>query len=176
MKEVKSPKKPLLYYYGIVLLIIALFNLLVTTLLNRRSIEEVDYGTFMSKIEAQQIEKVEIDDDEIYYTEKGGKTVYCTGVMDDPSLTERLYASGATFSRDVQKTMSPLLSFFLTSIVPLLLFLALGRYVGKKLVEQAGGTVVGRMAVLAEGAAQQRDDIIYLEGLPVFNPDGTVKE
>ena len=139
MKEVKSPKKPLLYYYGIVLLIIALFNLLVTPLLNRRSIEEVDYGTFMSKIEAQQIEKVEIDDDEIYYTEKGGKTVYCTGVMDDPSLTERLYASGATFSRDVQKTMSPLLSFFLTSIVPLLLFLALGRYVGKKLVEQAGG-------------------------------------
>lgn len=74
MKEVKSPKKPLLYYYGIVLLIIALFNLLVTPLLNRRSIEEVDYGTFMSKIEAQQIEKVEIDDDEIYYTEKGGKT------------------------------------------------------------------------------------------------------
>ena len=139
MKEVKSPKKPLLYYYGIVLLIIALFNLLVTPLLNRRSIEEVDYGTFMSKIEAQQIEKVEIDDDEIYYTEKGGKTVYCTGIMDDPGLTERLYASGATFSRDVQKTMSPLLSFFLTSIVPLLLFLALGRYVGKKLVEQAGG-------------------------------------
>ena len=174
MKEVKSPKKPLLYYYGIVLLIIALFNLLVTPLLNRRSIEEVDYGTFMSKIESQQIEKVEIDDDEIYYTEKGGKTVYCTGIMDDPGLTERLYASGATFSRDVQKTMSPLLSFFLTSSVPLLLFLALGRYVGKKLVEQAGGTVVGRMAVLAEGAAQQRDDIIYLEGLPVFNPDGTV--
>ena len=139
MKEVKSPKKPLLYYYGIVLLIIALFNLLVTPLLNRRSIEEVDYGTFMSKIEAQQIEKVEIDDDEIYYTEKGGKTVYCTGIMDDPGLTERLYASGATFSRDVQKTMSPLLSFFLTSIVPLLLFLALGRYVGRKLVEQAGG-------------------------------------
>ena len=139
MKEVKSPKKPLLYYYGIVLLIIALFNLLVTPLLNRRSIEEVDYGTFMSKIEAQQIEKVEIDDDEIYYTEKGGKTVYCTGIMDDPGLTERLYASGATFSRDVQKTMSPLLSLFLTSIVPLLLFLALGRYVGKKLVEQAGG-------------------------------------
>ena len=139
MKEVKSPKKPLLYYYGIVLLIIALFNLLVTPLLNRRSIVEVDYGTFMSKIEAQQIEKVEIDDDEIYYTEKGGKTVYCTGIMDDPGLTERLYASGATFSRDVQKTMSPLLSFFLTSIVPLLLFLALGRYVGKKLVEQAGG-------------------------------------
>ena len=139
MKEVKSPKKPLLYYYGIVLLIIALFNQLVTPLLNRRSIEEVDYGTFMSKIEAQQIEKVEIDDDEIYYTEKGGKTVYCTGIMDDPGLTERLYASGATFSRDVQKTMSPLLSFFLTSIVPLLLFLALGRYVGKKLVEQAGG-------------------------------------
>ena len=139
MNEVKSPKKPLLYYYGIVLLIIALFNLLVTPLLNRRSIEEVDYGTFMSKIEAQQIEKVEIDDDEIYYTEKGGKTVYCTGIMDDPGLTERLYASGATFSRDVQKTMSPLLSFFLTSIVPLLLFLALGRYVGKKLVEQAGG-------------------------------------
>lgn len=67
MKEVKSPKKPLLYYYGIVLLIIALFNLLVTPLLNRRSIEEVDYGTFMSKIESQQIEKVEIDDDEIYY-------------------------------------------------------------------------------------------------------------
>ena len=139
MKEVKSPKKPLLYYYGIVLLIIALFNLLVTPLLNRRSIEEVDYGTFMSKIESQQIEKVEIDDDEIYYTEKDGKTVYCTGIMDDPGLTERLYASGATFSRDVQKTMSPLLSFFLTSIVPLLLFLALGRYVGKKLVEQAGG-------------------------------------
>ena len=98
MNEVKSPKKPMLYYYAMALLVLLLINFLAVPWLSQRQVKEVDYGTFMSKIEAQQIEKVEIDDDEIYYTEKGGKTVYCTGIMDDPGLTERLYASGATFS------------------------------------------------------------------------------
>ena len=112
MKEVKSPKKPLLYYYGIVLLIIIVFNVLVTPMLTKTMVKEVDYGTFMKMIEEKNIGEVEVDDSQIVFTAKDGKNIYKTGAMNAPTLTERLYASGAKFAKDVEETMSPLLSFF----------------------------------------------------------------
>ena len=95
MKEVKSPKKPLIYYYCIVLLVLMVFNSFIVPLIARQQIKEVDYGTFMSMTEKGEIGKVEIESNQILFTDKDGQNVYKTGVMDDPNLTERLYASGA---------------------------------------------------------------------------------
>ncbi len=127
MKEVKSPKKPLLYYYGIVLLIIIVFNVLVTPMLTKTMVKEVDYGTFMSKIEDKKIDDVQIEDNQILFTDKDdAKTIYKTGVMDDPTLTERLYKAGAKFSKEIDQQMSPIAGFLLTGVLPLVIFIALG--------------------------------------------------
>ena len=139
MKEVKTPKKPLIYYYGIVLLIILAFNMIISPMIANAKVKEVDYGTFMKMIEEKNISKVEVDDSEIYFTDKNNEQIYKTGIMDDPTLTERLYTSGATFARNIQKEMSPLLSFFLTFIMPILIFAILGQYLAKKMMSQAGG-------------------------------------
>ncbi len=139
MKEVKSPKKPLIYYYGIVLLIILLFNLIITPMLARAQVVEVDYGTFMDMIDEQNIGTVQVEGNEIIFTDKNSTTVYTTGAMEDPTLTERLHNSGATFARVVEQTMSPFMSFLLTFVLPLLIFIGIGQYMSKKLVEQAGG-------------------------------------
>ncbi len=139
MKEVKSPKKPLLFYYAIALLIIVLFNVIVTPLLVKGRVTEVDYGTFMSMIEEKNIGSVEIEDTQIVFTDKDNTKIYKTGVMNDPTLTQRLYDSGATFSKDIDQTMSPVLSFLLTFVLPMMIFIGLGQYLSKKLVEQAGG-------------------------------------
>lgn len=139
MKEVKTPKKPLIYYYGIVLLIILAFNMIISPMIANAKVKEVDYGTFMKMIEEKNIGKVEVDDSEIYFTDKNNEQIYKTGMMDDPTLTERLYTSGATFARNIQKEMSPLLSFFLTFIMPILIFAILGQYLAKKMMSQAGG-------------------------------------
>ena len=139
MKEVKSPRKPLIYYYGMVLLNLFLFNVLVAPLLMQRQVTEVDYGTFMSMIAEKNIGEVEIDDSEIVFTDKEGTAVYKTGAMDDPTLTERLYECGAKFEKDVEQTMSPLLGFLLTFILPMVIFIGLGQYLGKKMMQQMGG-------------------------------------
>ena len=139
MKEVKSPKKQLIYYYVIVLLVLAAFNFFVSPLLLSRQVTEVDYGTFMSMTEKKNIGRVEIEDSQIIFTDKNNDNIYKTGVMDDPNLTERLYQSGATFSKDIEQTMSPIMSFLLTFILPMVIFVVLGQYLGKKLLEQAGG-------------------------------------
>ena len=139
MKEVKNPRKPLIYYYGIAVLVIFLFNLIVTPVLMNRQVKEVDYGTFMEMIDKKNIGKVEVDDSEILFTDKENETIYKTGAMNDPTLTQRLYDCGAKFSKDVDQTMSPLLSGILSFVVPLLIFFALGQYMSKKLIEQAGG-------------------------------------
>ena len=140
MKEVKSPKKPLIFYYGIALLVIVLFNVIVSPLLVKARVTEVDYGTFMSMIEQKKIGNVEVDDDQIIFTDKGdAKKIYKTGAMNDPTLTQRLYDSGAKFSKDIETTTSPLVSFLLTFVLPLIIFIGLGQYMGKKLMEQAGG-------------------------------------
>ena len=139
MKEVKSPKKPLLYYYGVVLLVLLVFNLFVTPLLLKEEVTEVDYGTFMSMTEKKNIGQVQVEDQQIIFTDKDEKNVYKTNAMDDPNLTERLYESGAKFSKDVDATTSPLMSLLITGILPMLIFIGLGQYMAKKLRDQMGG-------------------------------------
>ena len=139
MKEVNSPKKPLIYYYCIVLVILLLFNLLLTPLISESTVTEVDYGTFMSMIEDCDIGEVQVGDSVIYFTDAEGTTVYMTYAMDDSTLTERLYACGATFTRDIEETTSPILTFLVTFVLPLAIFIALGRYMSTKLMEQMGG-------------------------------------
>ena len=139
MKEVKSPRKPLLYYYGIALLGILIFNMVVSPLLIQARVQEVDYGTFMKMIEEKNIGSVEVNDSEILFTDKENQQIYKTGAMNDPTLTQRLYDSGAKFTRDIEQGTSPLLNFFLTVILPILIFVALGQYMAKKLSSQAGG-------------------------------------
>lgn len=139
MKEVKSPKKPLVFYYGIVLLVLLLFNLIVSPFLAELKVKEVDYGTFMSMIEEKNIGKVEVDDTQILFTDKEEENVYKTGLMNDPTLTERLYESGAVFEKDIERTVSPVTNFILTFILPLVIFIGLGQYMNKKLMEQMGG-------------------------------------
>ena len=135
MKEVKSPKKPLVYYYAIALLAVLVFNLFVGPMLMRSQVNEVDYGTFMKMTEEKQIGKVEVEDSQILFTDKDEKTIYSTTPMEDPALTERLYDSGAVFTKEIQKTTSPLLTYLL----PIVIFFALGQYMNKKLMQQMGG-------------------------------------
>ena len=139
MKEVKSPKKPLLYYYGIVLLILFLFNMFVTPMIMENRVKEVDYGTFMSMTEDKNIGEVEISDSQILFTDKAETQIYKTGTMDDPNLTERLYEAGATFSKNIEKKTSPLLSGLLTVFLPIIVFIIIGQIMGRKLIEHAGG-------------------------------------
>lgn len=139
MQEVKSPKKSLLYYYGIALIILLLFNLIVAPLLAQRQVTEVDYGTFMSMIEEKNIGEVQIEDYAIVFTDKDNTAIYKTGIMEDPDLTQRLYDSGAKFAREITEPMSPILSLLLSVGIPLLIFVGLGQYMNKKLMEQAGG-------------------------------------
>ena len=139
MKEVKSPKKPLIYYYGVVLLVLLVFNLVITPLLLKQEVTKVDYGTFMSMTESKNIGQVQVEDQQIVFTDKDEKNVYQTNVMDDPNLTERLYESGAKFSKDVDASTSPLLSLLITGLLPMLIFIGLGQYMAKKLREQMGG-------------------------------------
>lgn len=139
MKEVKSPKKPLIYYYSIVLLLILIFNFTVAPLIMQVKVKEVDYGTFMQMIKDNNIGSVEIENSQIIFTDKDEKNIYKTGAMDDPTLTERLFESGAKFKKDIEKTTSPLLSFLLTFILPMLVFIGIGQFLAKKFVAQAGG-------------------------------------
>ena len=139
MKEVKTPKRPLIYYYCIVLLIILLFNMLITPMLSRNQVVEVDYGTFMDMIDEKNIGAVQVEDSQILFTDKEGTVVYKTTPMEDATLTQRLHDSGAEFTRVIEEPISPLWSFLLTFILPILIFVALGQYMRKKLIEQAGG-------------------------------------
>ena len=138
MNEVKTPKKPLIYYYSIVMLVLLLMNLFITPLLQQARIKDVDYGTFMTMTENKDIDQVEIEDNRIRFSGKDD-TVYQTGLMDDPGRTERLYASGAKFSSEIVQEMSPLLSFLLFWILPIAIFMILGQFMAKKLMDKAGG-------------------------------------
>ena len=139
MNEVKQPKKPLAYYYGIVLLLLLVFNWLVMPLITDAKIKEVDYGTFMSMTEQKNIGRVEIEDNQILFTDKGETRIYKTGVMQDPDLVQRLYDAGATFSSEIVEETSPLLTFLLSFMVPLVLFIALGQFMSRKLMDKMGG-------------------------------------
>ncbi|MGN1030595.1 MAG: ATP-dependent zinc metalloprotease FtsH [Butyricicoccaceae bacterium] len=139
MNEVKSPKKPLAFYYLIVLVVVFLLNALVMPYFMQRQIEEIDYGTFMSMTEQRQIEQVEIQDNQIVFTAKDRDTIYKTGLMDDPGLVERLHQSGAEFSSEIVQEMSPLMSLVLTWVLPLVILIGIGQMMSKKLMDKAGG-------------------------------------
>ena len=139
MNEVKTPKKPLIYYYGIVLIVLMLINLFVVPHLARMQIKEVDYGTFIQMTEQKQIGEVEVSDNEIVFTSKDGKQIYKTGPMDDPDLVQRLADSGAKFSSEIVEEMSPLLSLLLSWVIPIALFVILGQWLTKRMMNKAGG-------------------------------------
>ena len=139
MKEVKTPKKPLAIYYTIVLLLLLLLNVVLVPWMNERQIKEVDYGTFMSMTEEKNIGKVDIESNQIIFTDKDNTQVYKTGLMDDSGLTERLYTAGAEFSSEIVEQGSPVLSFLIWFVLPIILFTALGNYMNKKLMDKMGG-------------------------------------
>ena len=139
MKEVKTPRKPLAIYYALVLLMLLLLNLVLLPWMGERQIKEVDYGTFMTMTEEKNIGRVDIESNQIIFTDKDETQVYKTGLMNDTGLTERLYDAGATFSSEIVEQSSPVLSFLIWFVLPIILFSAIGNQMNKKLMEKAGG-------------------------------------
>ena len=139
MKEVKTPRKPLAIYYAIVLLMLLLLNFVLLPWMEERQIKEVDYGTFMTMTEEKNIGRVDIESNQIIFTDKDETQVYKTGLMNDTGLTERLYDAGATFSSEIVEQSSPILSFLIWFVLPIILFSAIGNQMNKKLMEKAGG-------------------------------------
>ena len=139
MNEVKMPKKPIFFYYGIVLLVLFLFNALALPYFAKQQIKEVDYGTFMTMTENQEIGQVEIQDNQIMFTDKEETTVYKTGIMNDPDLVNRLHESGAEFTSEIVEEMSPITSVFLSWVLPMLVFIGIGQVMTKKMMKKAGG-------------------------------------
>ena len=141
MNEVKRPRKPLIYYYTIVLLVLLLFNFLAMPWLTQRQVQQVDYGTFLEMAENKELGQVEVQQQEnqILFTNKENTAIYKTGMMPDPDLTQRLADSGAQFSGEIIEQMSPLLSFLLTWVMPIVIFIGIGQYMSKKLMQRAGG-------------------------------------
>ena len=151
MKEVKPSKKPLAIYYAIVLCVLLVLDLVLVPWFSQRRIKEVDYGTFMTMTEEQNIGRVDIESNQIIFTDKDETQVYKTGLMNDPNLTERLYAAGATFSSEIVEQGSPLVSFLVWFVLPILLFSFIGNQMNKKLMEKAGG---GPGAMMFGGAGK----------------------
>ncbi len=139
MNEVKQPKKPLIWYYSVVLIAILLFNVLVMPMIADMKIKEVDYGTFMSMTEQKDIGRVEIQDNQILFTNKDDSQIFKTGLLDDPGRTERLYEAGAKFSGEIVEETSPILNFFLYFLLPMLIFAGLGQILSRKMMDKMGG-------------------------------------
>jgi len=139
MNEVKKPKKPLIYYYSIVMLLILLFNLLVVPMISKGTVKEVDYGTFMTMTLDEDIGLVEIQDNQVIFTDKAKENFYKTGRIEDAGLIDRLYASGASFSSEIVEETSPILSMLITWFLPIAIFIGIGQFMSKKLMDKAGG-------------------------------------
>ena len=139
MNEVQKPKKPLIFYYVIVLLVILFINIFVMPEIARHQIKEVDYGEFMSMTENQEIGEFQVQENQILFTSKDGKSIYKTGIMNDPELTQRLRDSGAKFSSEIIEETSPILSFLLSWILPMVIFIGLGQLLSRQLMKKAGG-------------------------------------
>ena len=139
MNEVKTPKKPLISYYCIVILLILLFNMLVMPMISQRQVKEVDYNTFMEMTYNDNIGKVELQDNQILFTDKDNTQLYKTGLMSDPELTQRLYDHGAQFASEIQEQMSPVLSFLLSWVLPIVIFVGLGQMFTKQMMKKMGG-------------------------------------
>ena len=145
MREVKTPKKPLIYYYALALLILSLLNFFVMPWLAEKQVKEVDYGTFMTMTEDKDVGQVEVQENQIVFTNKDNTKIYKTGVMNDPDLIERLHASGAQFSSEIVEQMSPFLSALLTWVLPGVFFIVLGQFMARKLMDKAGGGAASMM-------------------------------
>ena len=139
MNEVKKPRKPLIYYYVIVMSLVALFNLLLMPQLAQFQVKEVDYGTFMTMTEEGNIGEVDIQGNQIVFTDKEKTQVYKTGLVEDPNRTERLYAAGATFSSEIVEETSPLLSMLLSWVLPIGIFILIGQTFSRKMMDKMGG-------------------------------------
>lgn len=141
MQEIKKPKKPLIFYYAIVMLVLLLFNSLAMPWLAQRRVQEVDYGTFMTMTEKRDVGRVEIQEQEnqIIFTDKDNQHIYKTGMLPDPDLTDRLYDSGAKFTGEIIKQTDPLLSILLSWILPIVIFILIGQYISRKITKNAGG-------------------------------------
>ncbi|MDO4483002.1 MAG: ATP-dependent zinc metalloprotease FtsH [Clostridia bacterium] len=139
MNEVKSPRKPLLFYYCIALLALFLINSLLVPFMAERQIVEVDYGTFMTMTDKKEIGSVQITDNQILFTDKANKTIYRTGLLNDPSLVTRLHESGAEFKSEIVEKTSPLLSFLLSWLFPIIIFVVVGQLLARKMMNKAGG-------------------------------------
>ena len=138
MNEVKRPKKPLIFYYTLVMVALVLFNFLLVPWIAEQQIIEVDYGTFITMTENKEIDQVKVEDNQILFEGKDGK-IYKTGLMNDPDLVNRLHDSGAKFGGEIVEETSPLLNILLTWVLPVVLFVALGQFMSKKLMDRAGG-------------------------------------
>lgn len=139
MQEVKSPKRPMIFYYIIALVAILCINFLLLPALEQRQVKEVDYGTFMTMIDEKQIDSVNIESNQIIFTDKSGDTVYKTGIIEDPDLVTRLHESGAKFSSEIIEPTSPIISFFMACLLPMLIMIALGQWLSKKMLSKMGG-------------------------------------
>ena len=139
MNEVKTPKKPLVFYYGIAMVVLLLLNMLVMPLITQHRVEEVDYGTFIKMTENKEIGQVEIEDNQILFTNKDKSKIYKTGLLNDDGLVQRLYDSGAEFSGEIVEQMSPLMSFIVSWVLPVVLFVVLGQLLSRQLMKKMGG-------------------------------------
>ncbi len=139
MNEVKMPKRPILAYYILIFLAIFLFNSIFVPMLRENAVKEVDYSSFMTMTENQEIDKVQVEQDKILFTKKDDKQTYKTAIMNDPELVERLHKSGADFTGEIVEAMNPLLSALLSWVLPILIFFGIGHYMNKRLMKNMGG-------------------------------------
>lgn len=153
MHEVKTPKKPLFFYYGIAMLVLVIFNFLLMPQLLQAQVREIDYGAFMSMAEEGKIDKVSVQDNKILFTDKD-ENIYKTGLMDDPGLTQRLYDSGAEFSSEIIEQASPLVSFLLSWVLPVLIFFGIGQLMTRQLMKRAGGGPNSMMFNMGKSSAK----------------------
>ncbi|MGN0941170.1 MAG: ATP-dependent zinc metalloprotease FtsH [Selenomonadaceae bacterium] len=162
MKEVESPKRPLIFYYLLAILAILLFNYLAKPYMEEQAVETVDYGTFMDMTENKEIGKVDIEENQIVFTNRDESQVYKTGLMADIGLVDRLHKSGAQFSTDIKHKDSPLMNFILTWILPIIVFYAIGQYMSRKLMDRAGG---GNSMMFGFGKSQAKIYVPSSEGI-----------
>ena len=154
MQEVKRPKKPLIYFYVVMILVILVFNCLIIPHFGGKAIEDVDYGTFMTMTENGEIGKVQIQQNQIVFTDRDESAIYRTGVIEDPGLVERLHASGAAFTSEIVEETSPLTTLLLSWLLPIGIFALLGQFMSKKLMDKAGGGAGSMMFNLGKSSAK----------------------
>ena len=140
MNEIKKPRKPLVFYYAIAAAVLLLINLFAMPGYMERQIKLVDYGTFISMAEDKNIGLVNIEDNRIVFTDKTEKNIYKTGILNDPGMTERLYRAGAKFSKEIIEEPSFLASFFVSWILPIAIFIIIGQFISKKMMNKMGGS------------------------------------